>query len=383
MGIYLYDEKSDCAGGMWFAFKSHQHTEFKVDVQRYLIDIAYSHRQPSGVELLEELENKFGLKVRFDIISIIEDLIKSKELIQSDMFYYRLIIDPDYKESLIQALQGQTTEDKTFMSTLDFLLNEGQKYKNSSDFREMIDFMARFKRYSPYNNMLVKIQNPHCSFYATQQDWSTRFGRQVKEDATPMLILAPMHPVMLVYDLDSTEGQELPKELLEFAHYNGDWDPRWLNNLTENANKYMIRIKYNKHSSTSAGFATIDRGSNSDKMRISIHEDLDEPSRFGVLCHELAHIFLGHLGTDRDRWWPSRLNLNHDSIEIEAEAVAFTVTQRLGLKGSCAAYISSYLAGDRIPDGVSIDYIAKIAGKIEEMALGKVPAPKRRTEKNK
>jgi hypothetical protein len=54
--------------------------------------------------------------------------------------------------------------------------------------------------------MLVKLQNPSCGYYATEKDWRVRFQRALKEDARPMLILAPMRPVMLVYDLDSTEG---------------------------------------------------------------------------------------------------------------------------------------------------------------------------------
>jgi len=121
-------------------------------------------------------------------------------------------------------------------------------------------------------------------------------------------------------------------------------------------------------------------GKTTEKMRISIHNELDEPSRFGVLCHELAHIFLGHLGSDQDRWWPNRQNLNHDSIEIEAEATAFTVTQRIGLKGSSGAYVSSYIKDENIPDGISIDYIAKIAGKIEEMSKINVPNPKKKVQ---
>lgn len=378
-GILLYDDTSDYPGGIWFVFKLSQYEILKKNVQAYLISLIDSGYQPSSDELLTMLEDLFGLEVRFSIVSIIEELIKRKELIRIGISYFKAMIDPNLDGNLINAIKGPSTEDKTFESTLDFLLNEGQKYKNSADFQEMINFMSKFKRYSPYNNMLVKIQSPHCTFYATQYDWANRFGRQIKEDATPMLILAPMHPVMLVYDLDSTEGKELPKRLLEFAHFNGEWNPKWLYYLTENANKYMIRVNYRKHSTTSAGFAAIDRGDKSEKMRISISEDLDEPSRFGVLCHELAHVFLGHLGSDQDRWWPSRINLNHESVEIEAEAVAYTVTQRVGLHGSSAAYISSYFKGDQIPEGISIDYIAKIAGKIEEMAKGQVPAPKRKT----
>lgn len=113
-------------------------------------------------------------------------------------------------------------------------------------------------------------------------------------------------------------------------------------------------------------------------MRISIHNELDEPSQFGVLCHELAHIFLGHLGSDKDRWWPSRQNLTHDSVEIEAEAVAFIVTQKMSLKSNSDVYLAAYLQKEYIPDGISIDYIAKIAGKIESMAKGTISSPKRR-----
>ncbi len=358
-----------------------QNEALKQKVKHYLIDLSETYKQPSGIELLEELEKKFGWKVRLELCAIIDELLQQKLLTRNGTAYFETLLDPNYEYCLERAYRNDIEDERFFISTLDILVQEGQKYKYSSEFKEMIDFMARFKRYSPYNNMLVKIQNPSCGFYASQHDWATRFQRQIKEDATPMLILAPMHPVMLVYDLDSTEGRELPKHLLDFAHFNGAWEPKWLENLVENANRYLIRINFQKHSSSMAGFATIDRVNNANKMRISINKELDEPSRFGVLCHELAHILLGHLGSDQDRWWPSRINLNHNSVEIEAEAVAHILAQRLGLRGSSAAYISSHLYNDKLPDGVSIDYIAKIAGKIEEMTLGKISAPKRRTQK--
>jgi hypothetical protein len=64
---------------------------------------------------------------------------------------------------------------------------------------------------------------------------------------------------------------------------------------------------------------------------------LDGPSQFGVLCYELAHILLGHLGTDWDQWWPGRMN--RQTVEIEAEAVACIVTSHLGLKASSTVYV--------------------------------------------
>jgi hypothetical protein len=217
--------------------------------------------------------------------------------------------------------------------------------------------------------MLVRLQNPTCSFYATERDWYDRFGRNLTEDAHPMLILAPMHPVMMVYALDETEGKDLPRELKTFATYQGEWKPDWLLRTVQNAAvRDRIRVDFKLLSSTNAGFATLAHGTGKWKMRIAIHAQLDEPSQYGTLCHELAHIYLGHLGADRDHWWPSRTDLDGRALEIEAESTAFIVTSRLGLVGSSAAYVSRYLDGRPLPPSVSLDQVAKVASRIEQMS---------------
>jgi hypothetical protein len=246
----------------------------------------------------------------------------------------------------------------------------------------MINFIGRFRDYAPYNNMLVRVQNPSCAFYATQGDWLRRFERRLKEDARPMLILAPMHPVLLVYEIDQTEGPDLPEHMLNFAAFTGDWDNDYLNRSLENAaRRDHIRVDFKRLSSSNAGFATIARADREFKMRIALHEELDNPSRFGVLCHELAHIYLGHLGTDKDYWWPSRKNLDHRTVEIEAEAVAFLVTTRLGLRGASAAYVSKFVAHGDIPKSVSLDLIAKVTSRIEDMARHRLETRRPRHQK--
>ncbi len=275
---------------------------------------------------------------------------------------------------LSQALQGEEPPRKRIESTIDDLLRKSAVYRSSDTFQEMVSFMAKFRDYAPYNNMLVRTQNPSCGFYAKEKDWYYLFDRTLKEDARPMLILAPMHPVMLVYDLDQTEGPPLPKELQDFAHFEGEWNADWLNRAVENAARhYHIRVDFKTLSSTNAGFATIARGSGDWKMRIAIHDDLDDPSRFGVLYHELAHILSGHLGSDRDYWWPSRIDLSHHAIEIEAEAAAHIVTARYGLVGASADYISRHLTEGQPPKAIPLDTIAKVSGRIERMARETLP----------
>ena len=189
-----------------------------------------------------------------------------------------------------------------------------------------------------------------------------------------MIILAPMHPIMLVYDLDQTEGPPLPVELQQFAKFEGDWDPRRLQRTVDNArDRDRIRVEFKSLSSTNAGFATLAWGRGDSKMRIAVHEELDPPSRYGVLCHELAHIYLGHLGGDNDGWWPSRGDLTRRAIEIEAEAVAYITARRAGLSGARSQYVSRYLDNDATLQSVSLDQIAKVAGRLEEMATRRLP----------
>ena len=71
-----------------------------------------------------------------------------------------------------------------------------------------------------------------------------------------MLILAPMHPILLVYDLDSTDGPELPAKVRNFARAEGEWNPEALTRMVANAGRDKILVQFKKLSSTHGGFAT-------------------------------------------------------------------------------------------------------------------------------
>lgn len=336
------------------------------EVRAVVLALLGAGRQPSAWELLREVETKVGLKARWDLLAVLEQLADDKSLVGSWRSYCSSV---RASADLAEALRGVGAPEKEIASTIDSLLQQSREYRGSAEFQNMVSFMGLFRDYAPFNNMLVRLQNPTCSFYATEPDWRKRFERHLKEDARPLLILAPMHPVMLVYDLDQTEGKPLPKEVTEFAKFEGAWRSEWLARVVENAKVHdKIRLDFKTLSSTNAGFATVAAGEGGWKMRIAIHDGLDEPSRFGILCHELAHIYLGHLGSDKDHWWPSRRELSHRTVEVEAEATAFIVSSRFGLKGSSARYVSRHLGSDPIPPSVSLDLVAKTAGRLEKMA---------------
>ncbi len=340
-------------------------------------EILRNRAQPSAWELLSALHRKLGLKVRWAVEEAMRRLLDDSLLTRSQRAYLRDLVESDDWQI---AICGGDRPAREIESTIDALFRESVAYQNSTSFQEMVSFMANFRDYAPFNNMLVKLQNPSCSFFATQKDWHKRFSRRLKEDARPMLILAPMHPVMLVYDLDSTEGPELPQELQRFAKFEGEWAPERLSRTVGNAStRDLIRIDTVKLSSTNAGFATISAGQDGMKMRIGLHDELDESSLYGVLLHELAHIYLGHLGGDKDSWWPSRGDLARRAMEVEAEAAAYIVSRRAGLKGASPHYVSRYLDGDATLPAISLDLIAKVAGRLD--AMGTSTLGKRRTRR--
>jgi len=328
-------------------------------------EVLRARMQPSAWELIERIDKQLGLKARWAVVDAIRGLLDDNEVTNAQKSYLRELLE---SHDWTKAIRGIARPGREIESTVDALLRESAAYRNTKAFQEMVGFMANFRDYAPFNNMLIKLQRPSCSFFATQSDWQKRFGRVLTEDAKPMIILAPMHPVMLVYDLDSTTGPPLPKSLEQFAKFDGEWDTKRLERTLENAKtRDLIRVDQIELSSTNAGFATISTGAGGMKMRIALHNRLDAPSKYGVLLHELAHIYLGHLGGDRDGWWPSRGDLDRRAMEVEAEAVAYIASRRAGLSGSSAQYVCGYLKGDAMLGAVSLDLIAKVAGRLEEM----------------
>jgi len=355
---------------------------FELGVISTIRNVLMNCQQPSANELVDICTKALGSEVREDIKGAVLQLLHDKSLTSYNKQYLQNLLDDG---SLDRALAGEceNLNRKEIETGIDQLLANSIAYRNSDSFRALISFMGKFRDYSPFNNMLVYTQNPSCGFYSTAKDWASRFGRSIKEDARPMVILAPMHPVILVYDIDQTEGSDLPVSYSDFAKFEGTWGYEWIRCLTENAKRHKIRIDYKSLNSSNAGFATRASRDALWKMRIAIHEELDNPSRFGVLCHEVAHILLGHLGGDKDGWWPSRMNLDHHSREIEAETTAFIVSGQLGLRGSSAEYVSMHLInGESVPKGVSIDNIAKVSSRILQMSKMALPEPKTKKDKD-
>ena len=64
--------------------------------------------------------------------------------------------------------------------------------------------------------------------------------------------------------------------------------------------------------------------------QLAYNRNHDAATRFVTLAHELAHLYLGHLGLDAGRRVPDRRDTPHALMEVEAEMAANAVETAMG-----------------------------------------------------
>src|ERR1035438_5808205 len=94
-----------------------------------------------------------------------------------------------------QEWQQDLFETEAARSLLDQLLTNSRLYRQSKDYKDLLDFVVRLRNFAPFNAMLLQMQKPGMSYAASAHDWEIRFGRTPKEGARPLIILWPFAPV--------------------------------------------------------------------------------------------------------------------------------------------------------------------------------------------
>lgn len=271
--------------------------------------------------------------------------------------------------------------------TIDELLHRSWKYRESKEFVKFFNFIASFQHYSRYNSMLVYMQNEAVTFFGGSSFWRKK-ERTIKEDARPYVILAPMGPVMLVYDVMDTEGEDTPEEFLKKGlgrkpfEVKGKIDPALFENAISVAEKYGIKVLFKDQSYFKGGHVTtIFAG----RLEIVLNMNSNREERFSVLMHELAHLFLGHTGYKELSINNSekKIKLLHRKLtrtaeELEAETVSFLLCKKVGLETRAAEYIAGYITNEKDLINFSYEMVIKTADKIDELFLTfKPPATKK------
>ncbi|QDV90919.1 hypothetical protein RAS2_20040 [Phycisphaerae bacterium RAS2] len=226
-----------------------------------------------------------------------------------------------------------------------------------------LSMLARFHRYSFGNVMLILSQKPDATHVAGFNTWR-QMSRFVRKGEKGIVIIAPMvirnrddqakdgeqqdKPMLrfrgvYVFDVSQTDGEPLP----EPARVNGDPSGH-----LPSLKAFVVERGIALDNDDLPGMADgVSRGG-----RISIRPGLSPAEEFAVIVHELAHELL-HRGENR----PASKTVR----ETEAEAVAFVVSQSIGLNAGAAArdYIQLY-DGQTETLAASLDRIQKTAAEI-------------------
>jgi antirestriction protein ArdC len=91
------------------------------------------------------------------------------------------------------------------------------------------------------------------------------------------------------------------------------------------------------------------------------------PVQFTTIAHELAHLFLGHLGRDKHLDVPGRANVAPSVEELEAESVAYLVCKRNGVDCKSERYLTDYVERHTTVGDLDIYQVMRAAGQVETL----------------
>ncbi|MEW2255873.1 RNA-directed DNA polymerase [Streptomyces sp. NPDC047869] len=293
-------------------------------------------------------------------------------------------------------------------ASIDDLVRGAQRYRSSSDYLQMLEFVGRFKRYAPFNAMVVHIQKPGARYVLSSSEWLSKYRRVLKPGAQPLLIFQPRGPYVLVYDVGDTEALPgalpLPKRItapVSVSSRAGEKEVAEVWHHTEtNLAPLGIRLTLVDHGASSCGRTYRSRSGSSVErpgsrtgdrpetyptlFEIEVNRNLPLLDRYATLAHELGHLFCGHLGAGPGETWPDRYVrplLDEDAVkvrarnEVEAESIAYMVLKRLDPDVRMGDYITGHLGPDQqVPETVALNLTFKAAGLIIEMGKKRIPA---------
>ena len=285
-------------------------------------------------------------------------------------------------------------------SKLDILWNSVAEFRSSNNFMRILNACKRLRTLAPYNAMIVDMQRPGAQYVQTPIQWKKEYGREIKLDANPLIILVPFGPVEYVFDIGDTKPSADPKIHFQFSvqdilnqiaepyKTSGRIPIRELDLLKYNLQFHGIAL--NENFQTGADYAAkiqlignlediivnINRGNKirwKPPYQISVKSGSEPGQEFASICHELGHLFCHHLPMPAvwgEKQWKVR-QLEHRWEEFEAESVAWLVCERLGIDNPSKNYLAKYMPTNESPffinKHVSIENILTATHEVEKL----------------
>ena len=339
-----------------------------------------------------EMDVLIGKRIDLDMLRYVPDIAENW---QAQQMIAALIhdmpeaqIEGEIPENIQKKIDWIESRDKRAdeLHQITDKLEKGVKDVFQSDkYKQFLNVMAKFPRYSVNNTMLIMMQKPDAQLCQSFTGWK-QMGRYVKKGEKGISILAPApykiereqtklddkgrpvfdadgepvkekvevtiraFKVVKTFDLSQTDGKELPTIGPSELVGNIEGYPKLLQALQEIS---PVPVSFELIDGDAKGFYHLE-----DK-KIVVQDGMSEVQTIKTLLHEMAHQKLH----DKDNV-PEAKDISRNGKEVEAESVAYVVCQHYGINTSdySFSYVAGWSEGKETPElKASLDKIRQTA----------------------
>lgn len=296
----------------------------------------------------------------------------------------------EFDDAADQPSRRKQTEAKR---SIHYMLEAALRYGKVGGYVDLLDHVAALAQYKPYNALLVLLQLPAATYVLPAHKWGERFGRVIRPNEQPLVLLQQGGPVMFLFDVSQTEetpgSRPLPKVFENpFAMKDVQGAEKALSWVIENAKSDGVRISDARHGLPAAGCiwpsnqgvpqGALTKGRKYVPVPIRYEALLNRShsptERLATIAHELGHLYCGHVGTHDDDLWPDRSRgLAEEQRELEAESVARLVFKRLHPDVQLPHFLEQYFTTVPELPPSDLERVLTAAGRIIDMAQGLAP----------
>lgn len=347
---------------------------------------------PKNPDEYTEMDVLIGRRIDMDMLRYIPEIAdnwQAQQMIASlihEMPDVKVVGQiPDNIQKKIDWLESRDKRADELQQITDKLEKGVVEVFQSDRYKQFLDTMAKFPRYSVNNSLLIMMQKPDAQLCQSFTGWK-QMGRYVKKGERGISILAPApykiereqtkldekgrpvfdadgepvkekvevtiraFKVVKTFDLSQTDGKELPAIGPSELVGNIEGYPKLLQALQEIS---PVPVSFELIDGNAKGFYHLE-----DK-KIVVQDGMSEVQTIKTLLHEMAHQKLH----DKDNV-PEAKDISRNGKEVEAESVAYVVCQHYGINTSdySFSYVAGWSEGKETPElKASLDKIRKTA----------------------
>ena len=292
---------------------------------------------------------------------------------------------PDNIQKKLNWLESKDKRADELQQITDKLEKGVMEIFQSEKYKQFLNTMAKFPKYSVNNSILIMMQKPDAQLCQSFTGWK-QMGRYVKKGEKGISILAPApykiereqtkldgkgrpvfdadgepvtekvevtiraFKVVKTFDLSQTDGKELPSIGPSELVGSIEGYPKLLQALQEIS---PVPVSFELVDGNAKGFYHLE-----DK-KIVVQYGMSEVQTIKTLLHEMAHQKLH----DKDHV-PEAKDISRNGKEVEAESVAYVVCQHYGINTSdySFSYVAGWSEGKETPElKASLDKIRQTA----------------------